>query len=123
MSALVASRTVIPGHEELLPEDALDSRDARSWREDLVGYRSSQAPTGDLMIFRCACGCGGHAAIPVRVYAPLGRARAQAHARAAQPAHDLAVWGRGFFITGHAPDGIAAQKARSGPRVALKATA
>lgn len=111
---------VVPGHEDLLPEDRLSATDVRTWRPDLVGYRAVTG--GDMMIFCCACGCGGHTAIPVRTYAPLGRARAQAHARAAQPGQEGAVWGRGFYIAGHAPQGIAAPKARSGPRVSLKAT-
>lgn len=118
MAPLAVQTPVIPGHEDLLPEDRLSARDVTTWRGDLIGYRSASG--GDLMIFSCACGCGGHVGIPVKQYAPIGRARAAAHARHGR---DGAAFGRGFYIAGHAPDGIAASKARSGPRVALKATA
>ncbi len=117
MSAIAVTPRTVPGHEDLLPEDRLDAHSTATWRPDLVGYRAQAG--GDRMIFRCACGCGGHTAIPVAAYAPLGRARAAAHARWATKA----AWGAGFYITGHAPEGIAAQKHRQGPQVALKATA
>jgi hypothetical protein len=88
-------------------------------RADFVGYRDKG------LIFRCACGCGGHAMVDRAELEALDTYIAT-RPRAPRWA-EREAGGRGgltsrVYITDHQPLGIAAEKIRVGARVALRAT-
>jgi hypothetical protein len=94
-----------------------DPQDPRTWPKSLRGYRK---PT-DQLIFECACGCGGHAAIERKKVFAVEEAREHTHRTF--KGKDKPIFGEGYFIEGHTPVGIAGFNARTGSRTFLNATA
>lgn len=91
--------------------------DPHTWPQDLIGHRAET----DELVFRCSCGCGGHVLISRRHAVGLDVARAGARERAAADG-EAPCFGRGYFIEGHEPMGLAASKLRTGKRTQLRAT-
>lgn len=89
-------------------------------RADFVGLRGDGADAR--LVFKCACGCGGHALVSRSEMEKVEAYRTYLNAKAATAGRPH-CFGGAVYVTGHEPLGIAFANTRCGERTHLRATA
>lgn len=90
-------------------------------RADFVGRR--QEGEADSLVFKCACGCGGHVAVDRVKMERLEAYRLAWLSRAKAKRIETPCFGGLAYVSGHEPMGIVGDSVRTGVRTQLRASA